>query len=120
MVEGEIGRVFSLAEDFFVGELKYRVETAERPNLLVVGRGSTLGSLVSLKLEEYDTTVRIAFMQGGNNVFVACDYHVKGYLAIFTGSHEYLLRSEIEKLKNYINAALHPPPEEPVEEQGFT
>ncbi|MDH5702900.1 MAG: hypothetical protein OEY99_01690 [Aigarchaeota archaeon] len=112
-VEAERQQVFDTAEDFLVNTLKYRLETAERPSLLVVRRGSTLGSLVSLKLENYDTTLTLVLTQEGPNVSVVCDYEVRGYLAIFSKTHRYLLLTEIEKVKKYVNDVIHPPPPPP-------
>ena len=112
-IEAEREQAFDAAKDVLISELDYRFEKADRPGLLVVRRGSTWGSLVSLKLENYDTTLTLVFAQEGPNVSVVCDYDVKGYLAIFTKTHRYLLLSEIEKVKRHVNDVIHPPPPPP-------
>jgi len=112
-IEAEREQAFDTARNFLVDVLKYRLEAAERPGQLVVRRGSTWGSLVSVKLENYDTILRLVFAQEGPNVSVVCDYDVKGYLAIFTKTHRFLLLTEMEKLKKYVNDAIHPPPPPP-------
>jgi len=112
-VEAERESVFDTAKDFLIEVLKYHLEKAERPGLLVVRRGSTWGSIVSLKLENYDTTLTLVFSQEGPNVSVVFDYDVKGYLAIFSKTHRYLLLSEMEKVKKHVNDAIHPPPPPP-------
>jgi len=112
-VEAEREQVFDAARDFLVNTLKYRLEKAERPGLLVVKRGSTLGSLVSLKLENYDTTLTLVLTHEGPNVSVVCDYDVRGYLAIFTKTHRYLLLTEMKKVEKHVNDVIHPPPPPP-------
>ena len=64
--------------------MKFRTESAVKPNMLVLERGSVWGSLTSFKVENVKTTLTISFTQKGGNLYIMCDYDVSGYGAIFT------------------------------------
>lgn len=104
-VKGNIDRVFELTEKYVSG-MKYRVENSVKPTLLVLKRGSTLGSLFSFKVENVKTILTISFSQKGEDVHVLCDYDIAGYGQIFTSSDKSTLESEVEKLQNFLLTVL--------------
>lgn len=105
-VKGDIERAFELTQSYTSG-MKFRTESAVKPNMLVLKRGSAWGSLTSFKVENVKTTLTISFTQKGEKLYIMCDYDVSGYGAqIFTASDKSTLESEVEGLKHHLEIAL--------------
>ncbi len=104
-VKGNVERAFELTEKYVQG-MKFRIENSAKPTLLVLKRGSTLGSLFSFKVEDVKTTLTISLSQKGEEVNVLCDYDLTGYGFIFTSSDKSTLEGEVEKLKHFLMTGL--------------
>jgi len=104
-VKGDIERAFDLTEKYISG-MKFTIVNSARPTLLVLNRGSALGSFFSFKVENVRTTLTISFSQKGENVNVLCNYDVVGYGQLFTSSDRSTLESEVELLRNFLETSL--------------
>ena len=104
-VKGNVEKVFDLTEKYVSG-MKFKIMNSQKPMLLILKRGGTLGSLFSFKIENVKTTLTISFSQKGQDVHVLCDYDVTGHGQIFTSSDESTLESEVEMLKNFLQTTL--------------
>ena len=112
-VKGSIERVFELTEKYRWERMNFRIERSTRPTLLVLKRGSTLGSLFTFRVEYARTTLTISFSQKGEEVNVLCEYDVWGHGdyvvvdAIFTSIDiRSILESEVEKLQHFLVTCL--------------
>jgi len=104
-VKGDIERAFELTRSYTSG-MKFRIESAVKPNMLLLKRGSVWGSLTTFKVENVKTTLTISFTQKEEKLYIMCDYDVSGYGAIFTASDKSTLESEVEGLKHHLEIAL--------------
>lgn len=103
-VKGIVEKAFGLTEKYVSG-MKFKIANSAKPNLLVLKRGSTLGSFTSHKIENSKTTLTISLSQKGEDVNVVCDYDVVVY-GIVISSDKSTLESEVELLKNFLQTAL--------------
>lgn len=101
-VEGGIDRVFELIQAFISG-MKFKLEHADKPNTLVLKRGSK--HPLSFKIENYRTELTISLKQSGDKVHVLCDYNVTP-LAVYTPSDKSTLESEVNKLEHFLKISL--------------
>ncbi|MEM2941660.1 MAG: hypothetical protein QW304_08965 [Thermoproteota archaeon] len=104
-VKGEINRVFDSIQAF-MPSMKFRLENANRPILLVFKRGSKLGSLVSFEVEGCETILTISLQQNGDEVNILCSYDVLGIGQVFTSSDRSTLESEIERLQYFLKTSI--------------
>ncbi|MEM1552151.1 MAG: hypothetical protein QW734_05495 [Candidatus Bathyarchaeia archaeon] len=103
-VKGNIEKVFDLTQKYVSG-MKFKIVYSVKPTLLILERGSTLGSLTSCKIEDCKTTLTISFTQKGEDVDIMCNYDVTVY-GIVTSSDKSTLESEVELLKNFLQTTL--------------
>jgi hypothetical protein len=104
-VKGEINKVFDLIQ-LFMPNMKFRLESANRPNFLVFRRGGKLGSLFSSEVENCETILTITLQQIGDEVNILCNYEVFGYgFQLFTSSDKSALESEVEKLQYFLKTS---------------
>ena len=104
-VKGNVEKVFDLTEKYVTG-MKFKITNSQKPTLLILKRGGTLGSITSFKIENVKTTLTLSFSQKGEDVNVLCDYDVVGYGQVFTSSDKSTLESEVEMLKNFLQTTL--------------
>ncbi len=105
VVKGSIERCFDIVQDYFQS-IKFRVKNRSRPNLLVLKRGSGLGSIMSFSIEKYKTILTIYFSQIEDKVSVLCEYDIDGYLTLILPDMKSTLEAEVEKLKYILETSL--------------
>ena len=103
-VRGEIEKIFQMTQSYASG-IGFRTETAVRPDMVVLKRGSVLGSLTSFRVEKVMTILTILLAQKGKDVHILCEYDVAGFGGIFTSGDKSTLESETEKLKYHLEIA---------------
>ena len=99
-VKGNIDRAFDLTEKYVQG-MKFNIKNEAKPNLLVLERGNTWGSVASTAIENVKTVLTISFGQLKDEVNILCDYDITVY-GIVLSSDKATLDSEVEKLKNFL------------------
>lgn len=104
IVKGDSEKAFDLAQKYFSG-MNFKIVDAVKPILLVLERGTKLGSWTSFKIENVKTKLTISFAQKEGNVNVLCDYDITHYSIISSGDTS-TLESEVEHLKNYLETLL--------------
>ncbi len=103
-VRGNMDRAFDLSEKYVLG-MKFKIKNEVKPSLMVLDRGSGIGSTLGTKIEDCRTILTITFRQVKDEVMVNCDYDITVY-GIVTSSDKTTLEVEVDKFYNFLVVGL--------------
>lgn len=119
VVVGEIGVLFDAAEKFLVAK-GFTITSSQKPGAITATRGTKVGSYISTRMEDQSTSLKIDFLQQGDEIHVASNYSIY-VVGLMSSSDRMFLESEVEQLKTsllsvaQVETKMETPPAEPVE-----
>jgi hypothetical protein len=119
VVVGEIGVLFDAAEKFLVAK-GFTITSSQKPSAITATRGTKVGSYISTRMEDQSTSLKIDFLQQGEDIHVASNYSIY-VVGLMSSSDRMFLESEVEQLKTsllsvaQVETKMETPPAEPVE-----
>jgi len=97
LVNGDADALFDAAEKFLVAK-GFTITGSQKPGAIIATRGTKVGSYISTKMEDQSTSLKVDFLQKGDEIHVACNYNIY-VVGLMNSSDRMFLENEVEQMK---------------------